>query len=360
MHEDAVRANARHFARLTRGRLMAVLKADAFGHGPIAHAVLEEGATCLGVASIDEALALRRAGVRTPILSWLNPIDADFEAAITDRIDLGIGSADALHAVLRSARRVGRRSRLHLHADLGMSREGAPAAEWRMLGELARLAEHEGHAQVVGLMGHMSCADRPDQPQNVRERMLFDAAVRTARRRGLAPAVRHLAATAATTTGVGGAYELHRIGAGLYGIDPSGTSRELRPALTLRARVVGSRRVERGVGVGYGAHFVADRPTHLALLPLGYADGLPRAASGRAEVFARGRRRPLVGLISMDMTVIDTGDERLAPGEPVTLFGPGDNGEPTVADWAGWSDTIPHEIVTRIGARVSRVHRSSQ
>lgn len=359
MHEDAIRANARHFSRLTRGHLMAVMKADAFGHGPVASAVIEEGATALGAASIDEGLALRRSGLDVPILSWLNPIDADFASAVSERIDLGVADADLLHAIVRVAHRLGRPARLHLHADLGMSRDGAPASEWRTLCELARMAERRGHAQVVGIMGHMSCADRPDDPQNLRERLRFDAAVRSARHRGLSPAVTHLAATSATLAGVGGEHDLHRVGAGLYGIDPSHTSHELRFALSLRAPVISARQVGAGVGVGYGARFTTDRPTHLALLPLGYADGLPRAASHRAEVFVRGRRRPIVGVISMDMAVVDTGDDVLIPGEIVTFFGPGEEGEPTVADWASWSDTIEHEIVTRIGARVSRVHRST-
>ncbi|UIN29362.1 alanine racemase [Microbacterium binotii] len=358
--EEAIRANVRYFSRLTRGRLMAVMKADAFGHGPVASAAIEEGATALGVASLDEALTLRRCGLDVPILSWLNPVGADFASAVSQRIDLGVSSADALQAVVRVAHRLGHRARLHLHADLGMSRDGAPASEWRSLCELARMAERQGYAQVVGIMGHMSCADRPNDPQNLRERLRFDAAVRSARRRGLAPAVTHLAATAATITGIGGDHDLHRVGAGLYGIDPSRTSSELRFALSLRAPVISARRVGAHVSVGYGARFITDRPTHLALLPLGYADGLPRAASHRAEVLVRGRRRPIVGLISMDMAVIDTGDDFLTPGETVTVFGPGDQGEPTVADWARWSETIEHEIVTRIGARVSRVQRRTQ
>ncbi|QCQ18100.1 alanine racemase [Microbacterium sp. RG1] len=358
--EDAIRANVRYFCRLTRGRLMAVLKADAFGHGPVASAAIEEGATALGVASLDEALTLRRCGLDVPILSWLNPVGADFASAVLQRIDLGVSSADALQVVVRVAHRLGRRARLHLHADLRMSRDGAPASEWRSLCELARMAERQGHAQIVGIMGHMSCADRPGDPQNLRERLRFEAAVRSARHRGLAPAVTHLAATAATITGIGGDHDLHRVGAGLYGIDPSRTSSELRFALSLRAPVISVRRVGAQVSVGYGARFTTDRPTHLALLPLGYADGLPRAASHRAEVLVRGRRRPIVGLISMDMAVIDTGDDLLTPGETVTVFGPGDQGEPTVADWARWSETIEHEIVTRIGARVSRVQRRTQ
>lgn len=248
---------------------------------------------------------------------------------------------------------------MHLHIDVGMARDGAPAEEWAALCDVARELEALGSVRIVGVMGHMSCADRPGHPQNARERLVFANALRAARRRGLSPGVAHLAATAATLTGVGSGFGLHRIGAGLFGIDPSRTSDRLRPALSLTTTVVGSREVAAGTGIGYGLDHVADRRTNLALLPVGYGDGLPRAASERAEVLARGRRRPVVGRFSMDMLVVDTGDDLLAPGETVTVFGPGDRGEPTVADWAAWSGTIEHEIVTRIGSRVARIHRSS-
>lgn len=357
--DDAIRSNAAFFAGATGGRLMAVLKADAFGHGAIAHSVLAAGATSIGVTSIDEALALRASGVGAPILSWLNPVDADFAAAVGADVDLAVQSVRLLHTVARAAQQSGRCARVHLHIDVGMARDGAPAAEWAALCAVARELEALGSVRVVGVMGHMSCADRPDHPQNARERLVFANALRAARRRGLSPAVAHLAATAATLTGVGSGFGLHRIGAGLFGIDPSRTSDRLRPALSLTTTVVGSREVAAGTGIGYGLDHVADRRTNLALLPVGYGDGLPRAASERAEVLARGRRRPVVGRFSMDMLVVDTGDDLLAPGETVTVFGPGDHGEPTVADWAAWSGTIEHEIVTRIGSRVARIHRSS-
>lgn len=359
VHDEAIRANTEHFAAVTGDRLMAVLKADAFGHGAIAHAVLEAGARSVGVTSIDEALALRAAGLRAPILSWLNPVDADFGAAVLADVDLAVSSPALLHAVARSAALLRRRARVHLHVDVGMARDGSPITAWPALCTIARELEHLGSIHVVGVMGHMSCADQPDHPQNLRERLVFANAVRTARRRGLAPAVTHLAATAATVTGVGDGFGLHRIGAGLFGIDPSGTSHALRPALSLVTHVVTSREVETGTGIGYGLEHIAERRTHLALLPLGYGDGLPRAASERAAVLIRGRRRPLVGRFSMDMVVVDTGDDEVAPGEQVTVFGPGGHGEPTVAEWAGWAGTIEHEIVTRVGSRVARVHRTS-
>ncbi|ROP66755.1 alanine racemase [Curtobacterium sp. PhB115] len=359
VHDDAVRANTAFFAARTGGRLMAVLKADGFGHGSMARSVVEAGATSIGVTTVDEALAVRAGGADVPVLSWLNPVDGDFEAALRADVDLAVNSPELLNAVSRAALRTGRRARVHLHADVGMARDGAAPESWSALCSAAGLLGDRGTVRVVGVMGHMSCADRPDDPQNTRERLLFANAVRTARRRGLSGFVTHLAATAATLTGVGSGFDVHRIGAGLFGIDPSGTSSDLRPTLSLTAPVVGARSITPGTGVGYGQTHVADRRTNLALLPVGYGDGLPRAASGRAEVLVRGRRRPLVGRFSMDMVVVDTGDDLLHPGETATLFGCSDDGAPTVTDWAGWADTIAHEIVTRIGTRVARVHRTT-
>ncbi|SDQ91990.1 alanine racemase [Curtobacterium sp. UNCCL20] len=359
VHDDAIRANTAAFAARTHGRLMAVLKADGFGHGAIARSVIDAGASSIGVTTIDEALAVRAAGAAVPVLSWLNPIDADFAGAVLADVDIAVSGVELLSAVSRAAVGTGRRARVHLHADVGMARDGAPPETWAALCTAAFELQQHGSIRVVGVMGHMSCADRPADPQNDRERLLFDNAVRTARRRGLAGFVTHLAATAATITGVGGTHDVHRIGAGLFGIDPSGTSTDLEPTLSLTAPVIATREIAAGTGIGYGLDHVADRRTNLALLPLGYGDGLPRSASERAEVQVRGRRRPLVGRFSMDMVVVDTGDERLGLGETVTLFGRGHDGEPTVTDWAGWADTIEHEIVTRIGTRVARVHRST-
>jgi alanine racemase len=169
----------------------------------------------------------------------------------------------------------------------------------------------------------------------------------------LRPPLRHLAATAATLTDPLSQHTLCRVGAGLVGIDPTRTT-PLRPAMTLTAPVVTLRDVAPGTPVGYGHTWASPRATRLALLPLGYADGLPRAASGRAEVLLRGRRCPVVGLVSMDQVVVDVGTLPVTVGDVATVFGPGDHGEPTVAEWAAWSGTIEHEIVTGIGARVLR------
>jgi alanine racemase len=217
----------------------------------------------------------------------------------------------------------------------------------------ARAAEQRGLLQVAGVMGHLGCADIPADPCNEAGRARFAWALESARTAGLRPKMRHLAATAATLTDPRTHHDMCRIGAGLVGIDPSQTVC-LRPALTLTAPIVAVRHIRAGTTVGYRHSWTAPADTSLGLLPVGYADGLPRAASGRAEVMVAGHRRAVAGLISMDQTVIDLGSEQVGPGETATVFGPGIAGEPTVADWAAWAGTIEHEIVTGIGARVRR------
>jgi len=346
---EAIAANVRLLAARTP-RLMAVVKADGFGHGAaaLASTAVANGATSLGVTSIDEALALRAAGLTAPILSWLNPVDADFESAVRAGVELAVPSLETLASVAA----VGG-ARVHLHLDCGLARDGVPPALWAQLCLAARRAERQGRLRVVGVMGHLARADRPGDPSNALGRTRFAWGVEVARTAGLRPAQRHLAATAAALTDPLAHHTMCRVGAGLVGIDPSGTTR-LRPAMTLTAPVVSVRGVRAGTGVGYGHTHVTDRATQLALLPLGYADGLPRSASNLAEVWIRGRRCRVVGRISMDQTVVDLGPEPVLPGETATVFGPGDAGEPTAADWARWSGTIEHEIVTGIGARVHR------
>jgi alanine racemase len=189
--------------------------------------------------------------------------------------------------------------------------------------------------------------------------MLFRNALRVARHRGLSPRLAHLGATAAALTDPETHFGMVRVGAGLYGIDPSHTpvgegGRPLRGAMTLTAPVVAVREVNAGTGVGYGLTYRPERRTRLALLPLGYADGIPRRLSPQASVLLRGRRVRIAGTVSMDQIVVDAGDAGIAVGETATLFGPGDDGEPTLREWADWADTIEHEIVTRIGPRVAR------
>jgi alanine racemase len=347
----AVAANTRLLAARTDGALMAVVKADGFGHGAVdvGRTALANGASWLGVTSIDEALPLRDAGLRAPVLSWLNPVDADFGTAIASRIDVAVPSREHLDAVAGA----GPGARIHLQLDTGMARDGASPSAWSALCRAARHAERLGRVSVVGVMGHLGCADDPADPANAAGRTRFAWGVEIARASGLRPPLRHLAATAATLTDPLSHHTMSRVGAGLVGIDPSGSTR-LSAAMTLTAPLVAVRRVRAGTPVGYGHDWTAPRATNLALLPLGYADGLPRATGGRAEVLLRGRRCPVVGRVSMDQIVVDVGSDVVAPGETAVVFGPGHGGEPTVAEWAAWADTIEHEIVTGIGFRVAR------
>jgi alanine racemase len=347
----AVADNTRLLAARASGALMAVVKADGLGHGAadVARTALANGATWLGVTTLDEALPLRAAGLRGPILSWLNCLDADLAAAVENDVDLAVPGLEHLAAVART----GRRARVHLHVDAGMARDGAAPAAWGHLCRTARRLELRGEIEVVGVMGHLGCADDPADACNATGRTRFAWALEAARASGLRPAHRHLAATSATLTDPRTHHTMSRVGAGLVGIDPSRTTR-LRPAMTLTAPIVSVRRVRAGTTVGYGHTHLTDRATDLALVPLGYADGLPRPASGCAEVSIRGRRHRVVGRISMDQLVVDLGDSTVTAGETVTVFGPGDAGEPTVAEWAAWAGTIEHEIVTGLGHRVRR------
>jgi alanine racemase len=351
----AVAHNTRRLAGIATGELMAVVKADGFGHGAVevARTALAHGATRLGVTSIDEALALRAVHFQAPILSWLNPVAAPFATAVRSRIDLAASSVEHLVSIADGARAAGRPAAVHLHADVGMARDGAAPEAWPPLCALAARCERESLIRVVGVMGHLGWSDVPGDSANAVGRKRFEDAVRIARACGLQPATRHLAATAATVTDPRTHHDLCRVGAGLFGIDPSRTV-PLRPALTLSAPVVAIREVPAGTSVGYGHSYVTERSTRLALLPIGYADGLPRIASGCASVLLNGRRRRVAGPISMDQTVLDIGSDSAELGQRAIAFGPGDQGEPTVVDWARWASTIEHEIVTGIGPRVAR------
>lgn len=333
---------------------MAVVKADGFGAGmvDVARTSLDNGATWLGVTSLEEAAVLRDAGLDAPVLSWLHGLDADFRWAVRHDIDLAVPSLAHLGVVIRAVGTAGRRrrARIHLYVDCGLARDGAPYDEWAALCAAARAAEIDGLVHVTGVMGHLALADQPDHPENSTARRTFLRAIAVARAHALEPEHRHLAATAATLHDPASHHTMSRIGVGLVGIDPSGRC-YLRGALSLHTSLLTVRPVKAGTAVGYGHTWAAPQATRLGLIPVGFADGLPRAASPGAEVLVNGRRCPLVGRISMDQSVVDLGPEGASPGDPVLVFG---YGEPTVTDWAHWAGTIPHEIVTGIGSRVRR------
>lgn len=355
----AIESNVQRILQLSETPLMAVVKADSFGHGDVAATALAAGASWIGVASLPEAIRLRAQGIDAPMLSWLNPVDADWEQAILHGIDVAVAGAEQLYAIAQAARQLRATARVHLHLDVGMSREGTPREQWSAVCLAARAHEQAGSLRVVGLMGHLSTSEDPASQQNAVERLRFANGVRVARGRGLAPTELHLAATAGALHLPDARYTLTRVGAGLYGIDPAGVT-ELQPALTLTVPVAQLRAVGSGVSVGYGGDFVTSAPTTLAVLPVGYGDGLPRAAQGVAEVSIRGHRYPIVGRISMDQVVVDVGQSSIAIGDIAVVLGPGGRGEPTVREWAAWAGTIENELVVRLGMRHSRVLRTAE
>ncbi|MEU5909477.1 alanine racemase [Micromonospora sp. NPDC047527] len=360
----AIADNVRAVAATTGTDVMAVVKADGFGHGavPVARAALNASAGWLGVTSAAEALALRGAGITAPTLSWLHRPDDDFAALISAGVDVGVSTTTHLHAIVDAAHRVGLPATVQLKVDTGLSRNGASGDDWPDLVAWARKYEVEGGVRVRGVWSHLADADVPGSPGLPHQVAMFEEALRVARHAGLSPDLVHLANSAAALSAPRTRFDLCRIGLALYGVDPFGADGPgafgLRPAMTLRTTVINLKRVPTGTGVSYGPEYVTERPTTLALLPLGYADGLPRATEGRAEVWLGGRRRPVVGRIAMDQCVVDVGEAPVAIGDPVVVFGPGGDGTaaPTVTEWARWAGTNPHEILTGIGARVGRDH----
>jgi alanine racemase len=356
---DAIAANTAVLRERVGRSLMAVVKADGYGHGlvPAARAVLAGGADALGVAVLEEALALRAAGVTAPLLAWLHTPGTDYAAALIADVEVSVSADWALAEVVAAARATGLTARVHLFTDTGLSREGATPADWPGLVEAAARAQADGDLTVVGLWSHMAYADAPTHPTIGAQVSVFEEAVAVARRAGLTDARRHLANSAATVALPDTWYDMVRPGVALYGLDPLGgdpAAHGLRPAMTVRAAVALTKRVPAGVGVSYGHTYFPTSETTLALVPVGYADGVPRAGGNRAPVLAGGAQRTIAGRVCMDQFVLDVGDDAIAPGDEVVLWGPGDGGEPTAQQWADAVDTIHYELVTRIGGRFTR------
>ncbi|GAB3630762.1 alanine racemase [Microbacterium shaanxiense] len=353
---DAIADNTRHIRRLTGVDVIAVVKANAYGHGAASAAVaaLSGGATRLGVAEIAEGIELRRQGINAPIMAWLHEPGQRFTEAAANRIELGISSFDQLEAAGAAAGADGPVD-VHLKLETGLSRNGVAPGDWgRVFAEAARL-ERIGRIRVVGLFSHVSNASRADDLEALAR---FEEGTAAAASVGIRPEIRHLAATAAAFDIPETRLDAVRIGIGIYGLSPfddrSSADLGLRPAMTLRASVAAVRRVPAGAGVSYGYDHRANHDTTLALIPLGYADGIPRQASGRGPVLINGRRFTVAGRIAMDQFVVDVGDTHVAVGDEAVVFGDPTLGAPSATEWANAASTINYEVVARIGNRVPR------
>jgi alanine racemase len=337
---------------------MAVVKADGYGHGmvPAARAALDAGATWLGVCTLEEALALRAAGITAPVLAWLLVPGLPLHRGVEAGVDLSASGTVLLAELVGAARTAGRPARVHLKLDTGLNRGGARPADWVALVEAAAKAQADGWAEVVGVWSHFACADVPGHASIDAQLAAFRDGLATAARFGLNPRYRHLANSAATLTRPDSHFDLVRPGIASYGLSPiAGERFGLRPAMTVRARVLLAKRAGADEGVSYGHSYRTPAATTLAVVPLGYGDGVPRHASNVGPVWLAGRRRTIAGRVCMDQIVLDCGDDAVSAGDVAVLFGPGDHGEPTADDWAAAVGTINYEIVTRIGPRVRRV-----
>lgn len=355
---DAIRSNVAKLRAGTSAQVMAVVKADGYGHGavPSARAALESGATWLGVCTLAEALELRAAGITAPILAWLIGPGQPLHRAVEADIDLNAAGVEQLAELVTAARIAGRPVRAHLKIDTGLSRNGATMQAWPGLLEAAAKAQADGLVEVIGVWSHFVYADAPGHETIDRQLAVFAEALAEAEHYGITPQLRHIANSAATLTRPDAHFDLVRPGIAVYGLSPiPGETFGLKPAMTAHARVLLTKQVGADEGVSYGHTYHTTADTTLALIPLGYADGVPRHASNVGPVSINGRRYTIAGRVCMDQIMIDCGDDGVLPGDEAILFGPGENGEPTATDWADAIGTINYEIVTRFGsARVPR------
>ncbi len=373
---------------------LATVKANAYGHGllPVARAALEGGADWLGVAQLAEAFTLRHgldeAGVAradAPILAWISTSSSDFAAAIEADIDLSVSWTWVLADICAAARQVGRPARVHVKIDTGMSRAGSTLADLPALASALRMAADDGLIDVVGAWSHMSRADDPSEEGNASTAShvrIFEEGLAILTDAGITPRIRHLSATSGILWHPEAHYDMVRAGIGLYGLSPDpavATSEQLGliPALELCAPLTSVKVIEEGTPASYGGTWVAPTRRWIGLVPLGYGDGILRAASNRARVVVHTAsgpfNAPLIGRVCMDQFMVDLGQAEgrpgtptarsgqapAAPGDIVTLFGSGADGEALADGWAQAAGTINYEIVTNLGAHIPRIYRDS-
>ncbi|BFV58822.1 alanine racemase [Kitasatospora sp. CMC57] len=361
----ALRGNLAALRERTHGpELMAVVKADAYGHGAVscAREAVAAGTRWLGTATPEEALALRAAGIgadQARVLCWLWTPGGPWAEAVRAGIDISVSGRWAMDELLAAVRETGIQARVHLKADTGLGRNGCQPRDWPDLVAAARAAEAEGLVQVVGLWSHFAAADEPGHPSIRLQLDGFAEALAVAERAGLRPEVRHLANSPATLLLPESYYDLVRPGLAMYGLSPvpevgGPADFGLRPVMALTARLALVKHVPGGHGVSYGHHYTTSGETTLGLVPVGYADGIPRHASGSGPVQVGGKWYTVAGRVAMDQFVIDLGGDTAGVGDEVRLFGNGEHGEPTAEDWGRACGTISYEIVTRIGTRVPR------
>jgi len=361
---SAITQNFKSIKSRTTADVLAVVKADAYGHGliPVSKALEEAGADWFGTALLEEAINLRKSGILKPIISWLTPLGEDFKSAIDLDIDLGIPSIDLLDEVIKAASLTGKTARIHLEIDTGMSRGGV-LSEWDQLIKSVLVGVNLKQLKVIGIWSHFARADEPDELMNQEQLSLFEEKVNQAKAAGIDAQFIHIANSAALFTNKSTHKNIIRSGIALFGLSPDiktigdSSSLGLKPAMKLKAKLNLVKEVKAGSSVGYGGTAVLKSDTKLGVVALGYADGIPRSTNNLAGVFVDKKRAPIIGRVSMDQFVVDLGITSTAKtGDEVIVFGDGSNGEYTVDEWAKAANTINYEIITRIGPRVPRIY----
>lgn len=361
---SAIADNLKLIQGKTNAQVLAVVKADAYGHGliQVGKAAEAAGANWLGTALLEEGIALRNNGIKVPIISWLTPLGEDFKTAINLDIDLSISSIELLTEVISAGKVVKKIPRVHIEVDTGMSRGGV-GDDWNLLLTELSKAVKANEINIIGIWSHFARADEPGQAMNQEQLNTFEDRIKSASDVGIKPEFIHIANSAAALTNNGAHKNIIRWGIGLYGLSPDinnlgdSKSLKLKPAMRLKAKLHLVKAVKAGVSVGYGGTAITKSDTKLGVVTLGYADGVPRNANNLAGVFVDGKRAPLIGRVSMDQFVVDLGINSSAKtGDEVIVFGDGSSGEYTADEWAKASGTINYEIVTRIGSRVPRIY----
>jgi alanine racemase len=361
---SAITQNFKSIKSRTTADVLAVVKADAYGHGliPVSKALEEAGADWFGTALLEEAINLRKAGILKPIISWLTPLGEDFKSAIDLDIDLGIPSIDLLDEVIKAASLTGKAARIHLEIDTGMSRGGV-LSEWDQLIKSVLAGVNLKQLKVIGIWSHFARADEPDELMNQEQLSLFEEKVNQAKAAGIDAQSIHIANSAALFTNKSAHKNIIRSGIALFGLSPDiktigdSSSLGLKPAMKLKAKLNLVKEVKAGSSVGYGGTALIKSDTKLGVVALGYADGIPRSTNNLAGVFVDKKRAPIIGRVSMDQFVVDLGITSTAKtGDEVIVFGDGSSGEYTVDEWAKAANTINYEIITRIGPRVPRIY----
>lgn len=336
----ALKANLRYLKAKSQSPIMAVVKADAYGHGliPCAKAAIEAGADWLGVALLDEAITLRDAGLTAPILAWLLPPGENYELAVKKQIDLGVSTLAAFDQISAIPK-----ARIHLEVETGMGRGGF-ASEWPDL--LKR-----DLSKVVGIFTHLARADEPNEVQNQIQLAKFNEFTQDLKALGIDP-IKHVANSAATISNPAAKFDLVRVGIAMYGLSPLGRDENLKPAMKVRAKLVLVKNLPAGHPIGYGATALTTSDTNIGIVSMGYADGIPRNAR-EVGITYEGKAAPIIGRVSMDQFAVDLGaDTNAKSGDWVTVIG----GAFDAYSWAKGCQTIHYEITTRMAPRVARIY----